>query len=124
MFRDPMPKRAVFESARDAGGVLRVESPRTSRDSSREAAPRGRPPEMPPAVVLERIQKLAERREGLFRIHRTHRDLYARARRQFGSWAAAVKAAGLDYESAMRLARTRSIENRKRGSAQSRRLNP
>ena len=69
---------------------------------------------MPPAVLLERIQKLARRREGLFRIHRTHRDLYARARRQFGSWASAVKAAGLDYDSAMRRARTRSIENRRR----------
>jgi hypothetical protein len=76
---------------------------------------------MPPAVLLERIQKLARRREGLFRIHRTHRDLYARARRQFGSWASAVKAAGLDYDGAMRRARTRSIENRRRHQSSQRR---
>lgn len=69
---------------------------------------------MPPAALLERILKLSRRREGLFRIHHTHRDLYARARRQFGSWAAAVRAAGLDYESAMRRARARSIESRRR----------
>jgi hypothetical protein len=69
---------------------------------------------MPPAALLERILKLSRRREGLFRIHRTHRDLYARARRQFGSWAAAVRAAGLDYEGAMRRARARSIESRRK----------
>jgi hypothetical protein len=35
--------------------------------------------------VLEKIQRLAARQEGLFRIHRTHDGLYARARRLVGS---------------------------------------
>jgi len=42
---------------------------------------RGRPVEMAPETVLERIRGLSERREGLFRVHRTHPALYARARR-------------------------------------------
>jgi hypothetical protein len=69
---------------------------------------------MHPAVLLERIQRLARRREGLFRVHLTSRDLYSRARRQFGSWAAAVRAAGLDYEAVAREARARAVERRRR----------
>jgi hypothetical protein len=69
---------------------------------------------MHPAALLERIQRLAHRREGLFRIHITHRDLYSRARRQFGSWAKAVRAAGLDYEAIAVRARTRAAERRRR----------
>ena len=34
---------------------------------------------------------------GLQRVHRTHPALYAQARRAFGSWQAAVVAAGIDY---------------------------
>jgi hypothetical protein len=58
--------------------------------------------------LVESIRQLAEDGAGLFRIHRNRPELYARARRMFGSWSAAVKAAGLDYESAIRTARARS----------------
>src|SRR5262245_1103903 len=75
---------------------------------------RGRPSLMSSAAVLEKIGQLAGRREGLFRVHHTHPGLYARARRQFGSWAAAVRAAGVDYESALTTARRRSIQARRR----------
>ena len=88
---------------------------------------RGRPWNLPPTMVLERIVRLARRCKGLFRVHRTHRTLYARARRQFGSWAEAVRAAGLDYELVIRRAQKRSIETRRRRSAigrRSRRPNP
>jgi hypothetical protein len=91
---------------------MMAEPTKTSRGAP--ARRRGRPLEMAPAVLLERIQRLAQRAEGLFRVHRTHRGLYARARRQFGSWAAAVRAAGLDYGLAVRRAQRRSIENRRR----------
>lgn len=74
---------------------------------------RGRPTLMRPDVVLERIRNIA-REGGLYRIHRTHSSLYARARRQFGSWAGAVQAAGLDYSQAVNVARRRSIETRRR----------
>ena len=75
---------------------------------------RGRPSLMSAAVVLEKISQLAIRREGLFRVHHTHPGLYARARRQFGSWAAAVRAAGVDYDTALGAARRRSIQARRR----------
>ncbi len=81
---------------------------------------RGRPSLMPPVVVLERIRRLAARSEGLFRVHRTHGDLYARARRQFGSWAAAVVAAGCDYQLAVDRARQRALENRRRRATRER----
>ena len=74
---------------------------------------RGRPPEVPPLVVLEHIRKLSNRREGLFRIHLTHGDLYARARRQFGSWEAAVRAAGCNSARAIGRARDRARERRR-----------
>ncbi len=74
---------------------------------------RGRPSLMPPFVLLERIRRLSERRQGLFRIHHTHGDLYARARRQFGSWQAAVRAAGCDYATAIERARRRSLDKRR-----------
>lgn len=75
---------------------------------------RGRPSLMSSAAVLEKIGQLAGRREGLFRVHHTHPGLYARARRQFGSWAAAVRAAGVDYDHALNTARRRSIQARRR----------
>jgi len=77
-------------------------------------AGRGRPSLMSSAAVLEKIGQLAGRREGLFRVHHTHPGLYARARRQFGSWAAAVRAAGVDYDNALNTARRRSIQARRR----------
>jgi len=75
---------------------------------------RGRPLLMQRPMLIERIRRLALRPQGLFRIHQTHSDLYARARRQFGSWAAAVGAAGVDYASAVRRARVRSVRSRRR----------
>jgi len=76
--------------------------------AAREPRRRGRPPSVPRAAVIAQIRELAARGDGLFRVHRTHPDLYARARRFFGSWAEAVIDAGLDYASAIRTARARS----------------
>ncbi len=74
---------------------------------------RGRPLEMSQDELVARIQRLSKRKEGLFRVHRTHSGLYARARRQFGSWSAAVRAAGLDYDQAVQQARGRSLKTRR-----------
>ena len=89
-------------------------SSRSGQGSSPGRPGRGRPSLMSAAAVLERIGQLAIRREGLFRVHHTHPGLYARARRQFGSWAAAVRAAGVDYDIALTAARRRSIQARRR----------
>jgi len=75
---------------------------------------RGRPPKMSAPELLDRIRRLAETREGLFRVHQRFSSLYARARRNFGSWSAAVQAAGLDYSGAMSGARQRSLKTRRR----------
>jgi len=75
---------------------------------------RGRPILMHAPAVLDKIRQLGRRREGLFRVHHTHPGLYARARRQFGSWAAAVAAAGMDYGSSVSAARQRSVRGRRR----------
>ena len=75
---------------------------------------RGRPPKMSAPELLDRIRRLAETREGLFRVHQRFASLYARARRNFGSWSAAVQAAGLDYRGAMTGARQRSLKTRRR----------
>lgn len=64
-------------------------------------------------MVLEQIQRLAARDEGLFRVHHTHSALYARARRMFGTWARAVEAAGLRYADAVNDARRRSFGRRR-----------
>ncbi len=75
---------------------------------------RGRPLLMSRESVLERIQHAATRGDGLYRVHLTQPALYARARRMFGSWSAAVAAAGLDYGAAVERARSRSLETRKK----------
>jgi hypothetical protein len=89
----------------------------SERGSRLDAMPRlrrrGRPTILSPDAVLERIRQLAGN-GGLYRVHRTHGNLYARARRQFGSWAGAVQAAGIDYRRALAAARQRSIETRRR----------
>lgn len=82
-------------------------------DSQVAPRKRGRPLEMSQGEVLARIRHLAATENGLFRIHHTHSDLYARARRQFGSWAAAVSAAGVDYSTAVNAARLRATETRR-----------
>ena len=77
---------------------------------------RGRPPRMTAPELLDRIRQLAGRAESLFRIHRTHPSLYAVARRRFGSWSEAVRAAGLDYAGAVNLARSRALRKRRRSA--------
>jgi hypothetical protein len=84
----------------------------------RPSRPRGRPALMSAPAVIDRIRELAER-GALFRVHHTHGRLYARARRQFGSWARAVRAAGIDYRQAVSRARARSLESRRRRPPQS-----
>jgi hypothetical protein len=74
---------------------------------------RGRPLEMTDDAVVERIRSLSRRPAGLLRIHMAHPGLYARARRMFGSWAAAVRAAGLDYADVIERARRRSMKTRR-----------
>lgn len=74
---------------------------------------RGRPLLVPRDQVLEQIRTIAN--EGsLFRVHFDQPALYARARRLWGSWEKAVRAAGVDYEATMTTARRRSIEGRRR----------
>ena len=75
---------------------------------------RGRPPKMSAQELLDRIRRLAARSGGLFRVHERHASLYARARRNFGSWSAAVVAAGLHYREALNGARMRSARTRLR----------
>lgn len=81
---------------------------------------RGRPLQMSRAAVLEKIRLLAGREEGLFRVHLAHSGLYARARRMFGSWAAAVEAAGVNYGHTLERARGRSLRTRKARAAKRR----
>lgn len=76
---------------------------------------RGRPPKSSPPELLDRIRRLGSR-GGLFRVHERNSSLYARARRVFGSWSAAVRAAGLDYTETLNDARLRSSLTRRRRS--------
>ena len=89
-------------------------SPRAAPRVADGARRRGRPVEMPPETVLERIRSLAVRREGLFRVHHTHPSLYARARRLFGSWEGAVRACGFDYAEIVGRAFARAAQARRR----------
>ena len=73
---------------------------------------RGRPLEMQPHEVLARIRELALR-NALFRVHLDAPSLYARARRQFGTWASALVAAGVDHDAAVKAARRRAVEHRR-----------
>ncbi len=54
---------------------------------------RGRPRLMTSEQVCAEIRRWLEAPGGLTVIHRRNPALYARARRQFGNWAAAVRAA-------------------------------
>ncbi len=73
---------------------------------------RGRPLEMSPDEVLFNIRHLAARGE-MFRVHIGHPALYARARRLFGSWSAAVQRAGADYAGAVESARRQAVATRR-----------
>ena len=99
----------MFEEA-DPPGVSRVEieNPVTGR--------RGRPLEMQPEEVIQRIRELGAN-GGLFRVHLDQPALYARARRLFGTWAEAVARAGHDHGRAVSEARRRSVEGRRRDGA-------
>ena len=91
----------------------------SSRPDPKAAAPvrarrkRGRPLEMQPHEVLGLIRELAGR-DKLYRVHLEVPALYARARRLFGTWAAALAATGLDHRATLAAARRRSIETRRR----------
>ncbi|MGH7740902.1 MAG: hypothetical protein ACRENS_02650 [Candidatus Eiseniibacteriota bacterium] len=74
---------------------------------------RGRPLDMAPEEVLDRIRTLAGREGGLFRIHLIEPPLYARARRLFGSWQGAVRAAGFDYVDVLEGSRRRAVQARR-----------
>ena len=99
-----MPAASQLDALPSGSGP--VPGPRPGRN-------RGRPLLMNRAELLERIRALAHEPDGLFRVHHLDTGLYARARRQFGSWAAAVRAAGIDYGTALESARRRSLENRR-----------
>jgi hypothetical protein len=64
------------------------------------------------AEALAAIRAAAERGE-LFRVHLEQPALYARARRMWGTWGAAVAAAGVDYERVLHDARSRSVDTRR-----------
>jgi hypothetical protein len=83
--------------------------PRGERGSARR---RGRPALLTRAELIEQIRRLHERPPGLFRVHDSHAGLYARARRLFGSWRAAVAAAEVDYHEVLERARSRALETR------------
>jgi hypothetical protein len=91
--------------------MIMQSAPEEPMPSSRR---RGRPLEMSPDDLLEIIRQLSRRGAGLFRVHRTHPGLYARARRLFGSWSGAVMAAGIDYSQVVTAAIERSVSNRQR----------
>lgn len=93
-----------------------TEKIRTDPGRSSSGRKRGRPLAMSPSQVLERIREIAKSENGLFRTHRVQSGLYARARRLFGSWAAAVDAAGVDYRAALGAARERSVLTRRRNA--------
>ena len=83
----------------------------STRSEARPARrPRGRPALRSAGETLEEIRSIAGDGDGLFRVHRRKPDLYARARRYFGTWSEAVRRAGLDYDRAVREARIRSRE--------------
>jgi hypothetical protein len=93
--------------------AIASDDPASTIGSNAVSRTRGRPVMMSPNAVIERIRQLAHS-EGLYKVHHAHSGLYARARRQFGSWAGAVQAAGVDYGAALFVARRRSIETRRK----------
>lgn len=86
-----------------------------SDDARRVASSRrrGRPPMLTPEQVIGEIRGEAAGGR-LFRVHLERPALYARARRLWGSWADALRAAGLDPHSILEAARQRALETRRR----------
>jgi hypothetical protein len=104
----------VSPGRRSGENGIAMQGPSPGRSGTGAARrPRGRPSAMSPETILEEIRRLAQDPLGIFRVHRTHSALYGRARRRFGSWSAAVSAAGLDYGAAMERARERSLQSRR-----------
>jgi len=113
-----VPETLVLASS--PAGLPGAMAGRTSNGSANAPTRRrGRPVEMAPEIVLERIRSLALRREGLFRVHRSHPSLYARARRLFGSWEGAVRASGFDYREVVRRAFARAAQARRKSRRRS-----
>ncbi|NOT34791.1 MAG: hypothetical protein HOP12_11555 [Candidatus Eisenbacteria bacterium] len=102
--------------ASPATAVLLLDPPDHAPAGRASPRRRGRPAIMSREEVLEMIRRLASRPEGLFRVHDTHGHVYARARRQFGSWAAAVRAAGENYAQVVAAARRRSAASRRQAT--------
>jgi hypothetical protein len=73
---------------------------------------RGRPPLATPEQVLDELRAASDAGT-LFRVHLASPALYARARRLWGSWAGALRAAGIDYRRVVEQARRRSLETRR-----------
>lgn len=92
---------------------------RTVAAASAGPRKRGRPLLMSREQVMARVRETAAK-GGLFRVHRDQPALYARARRLWGTWAAAVAASGLDYDETVDAARRRSVESRRKGPARKR----
>jgi hypothetical protein len=84
----------------------------------RDGGRRGRPPLLSPEQVMEQIRSAAAAGT-LFRVHRESPALYARARRVWGSWANALRAAGQDPGHVVREARRRAVESRRAKGARS-----
>jgi len=104
--------KPIFED----GAAVQLAEPRRIEHTNGEAVRhrrRGRPLDMPPEAVLDRIRQLAARDSGLFRIHLTDAPLYARARRLFGSWQGAVRAAGFNYVDVLERSRRRAVQARR-----------
>lgn len=91
-FTPPLADTASFATTTFELPPSRHEPPRISEPAP-GARRRGRPLEMTPDEVCDEIRRLFALERGLVAIHRRNPGLYARARRQFGSWAAAVTAA-------------------------------
>lgn len=106
---------ASFDTRRNAADDVRdvaIEHPAAAQKSPRRRP--GRPLEMTREQVVARIRELSAAPDGLFRVHLAAPGLYARARRLFGSWSAAVRLAGVDYETLQGVARARSLQTRRR----------
>jgi hypothetical protein len=110
----PLPQRALLFAATSpessGGGSLHVAPRPTASAASRR---RGRPPLCTPESVLDEIRAEAALGQ-LFRVHIYKPALYARARRLWGTWGEAMRAAGLDPKVILEAARQRAVETRRR----------
>jgi hypothetical protein len=106
------PAEASMDVTRSRGTSARDDT--VAEGATRVTRKRGRPAIMTRDELLSLLRERATSPDGLFRVHLTDSDLYARARRMFGSWAFALAAAGVDYRRIIATARARSLETRRR----------